>query len=152
MTTKKLAAFITKDLILDLGEHTYRVKPPSRDTGKLLTAINVVGVSTMQAALGGTCPTCGRPSEAEIDPEIQALADTAENKELGELSLGKDVLDQMIADGLDGATIDTMSLYAMYFWLMGEAVADAILEQKAEGADGEGPKVPTDSKNGPATE
>lgn len=152
MTTKNLSAFITKDLILELGDHTYRVKPPSRETGKVLTAINVVGVTTMQNALGGTCPTCGRASDPEIDPEIQALADSVQNKELGELSLGKDVFDQMIADGLDASTIETMELYAMYYWLMGEQVADAILEQKAEGADGEGPKVPNPSTNGPSTE
>lgn len=151
MTTKNLSAFITKDLILNLGEHTYRVKPPSRDTGKLLTAINVVGVTTMQTALAGTCPTCGRSGDPQIDPEIQELADSVQNKELGELSLGQDVFDQMIEDGLDATTIDTMSLYAMYFWLMGEAVADQILEQKAEGADGNGPKVPKPSKNGQPT-
>lgn len=126
MATKDLTAYLTPDLVLPLGGHTYTVKPPSRDVGLKLAAIVSMGMQVYIASTG-TCPTCGRSGNPEFDPETKALVDSLGQEPLGNLSLGKAVMDQMEADGLPEAHQDTAAQYAMYYWTMGEDTADAVM-------------------------
>lgn len=149
MAVKDLTSFITPNLDLKVGDKTYVVLPPSRDDGKIMTAINVVGVAAY-SAVQGACEACGRSGEIETDPTMRALVEQNQGRDLGELSLGA-AYDEMIADGIDSGTLETLELYAFYYWTLGERAADEILEVR----DRERSPLPKDrkpSKSGRRTE
>lgn len=127
------AAYLPGDLVLPYKGREYRVKPPDRRTGAKLAAINAAGVSAYMA-LQDRCPTCGRAGQVvELPEETQALLAEIEHENLADLALGADVAAQMDADGVPAAHIDTMAIYALYYWTLGEATADAIMEAQAAG-------------------
>ena len=137
MAAKDFTRLITPNLDLTVGDKTYTVTPPSKEVGAQMLAANVVGLSVF-TSLQDACPTCGRSGEVEIAPKYKELAAQVEDMDLGELSLGEDVYNEMVADGLDGALMDKLALYAFYYWTMGESVADAIVEEQwATTSDGE---------------
>lgn len=137
MAIKDLTGFITDELTLNVGDKTYVVQPPSREDGKIMMAINVVG---MAAIFNTDAVNTGQPVQ-EVDPQYQEIADANAGRELGELSLG-DAYQEIIADGWDGPTVDTLAAYAFYYWTMGEDAADQMLELRA-GGGGPAPKGQT---------
>lgn len=145
MSVKDLTGFITPNLELKVGDKTYVVTPPSRDAGKIMMAINVVGVATFTEA-SGACEVCGRSGAPEVDATMQRLVEENAGRDLGELSLG-DAYSEMVSDGLDGGTLSTLELYAFYYWTLGEAMADEIIA--ARDSDRRGlPKGRKPSKSG----
>lgn len=130
MAFKDLSAHLAPDLEIPLGGKVYRVSPPSKDVGLKLTAINAVGVALFHS-MSAECPTCGRAGAPEVPAATRELYDSLGSVDLGELSLGDAYL-EMVEDGVPGPHVDTAALYALYFWTMGEAVADAIMDAQAE--------------------
>lgn len=146
---KDLTAYLSPGLDLTLGDHTYHVDPPSKDTGIKLAAINAMSISVW-AKLTEACPTCGRSGSPDTPPETLALVESMGNVELGELSLGA-VYGQMVADGVPGAHIDQAAVYALYYWTLGADVADQIIATQAGEAAGEVGSGSSTSKRGPRT-
>jgi len=139
---KDLTEFLTPDLQIPYGGKTYTIPPPSKDAGLKLGAINAMGVATYAAALS-ECPTCGRSGKPELPEDTQRLVDemSRDDVEVATLSLSQAVYDEMVADGVPGPHIDRFGVYALYYWTMGEATADAIFNaQKDGGASGEAPR------------
>lgn len=131
---KDLTAFLAPDLVLKVGERTYTVPPPSKAVGLTLAAVNAAGVAAY-LSLQDQCPTCGRAGAPEGLPDsTREILEAASDTDLGELSLGP-AYQQMIDDGVPGAHIDTLALYAMYYWTVGEETADAILEAQVKAKD-----------------
>lgn len=122
---------VTPNLELKIGSKKYSVKPPSRDTGLVMQAINVAGVAAGMG-MGDACPTCGRNDPVEIDPKYKALVDEHKDSALGELALGA-AYQKMLDDGLDDATLSRVEMYAFYYWTLGESAADEIMEQVEAG-------------------
>ena len=121
-------SYLPRDLVLPCGDATYTVRPPSKETGAKLAAINVAGVATWMN-MQDACPACGRAGTVtELPEETRELLEEMAHEDVSSLSLGADVVAQMEADGVPGAHIDTMAVYALYYWTLGEATADAIME------------------------
>lgn len=146
MPVKDLSAFITPDLVLKVGDKNYTIQPPSKDDGKIMTALNVAGLASF-TAMSGACTACGRSGDVEMDPTMRALVEANAGRDLGELSMGA-AYDQMIADGVDGPTIEKLELYCFYYWVLGETAADQIFEQQGQAAL---PKGQRPSKSGRST-
>lgn len=151
MALKDLSAFFTSALELPYDGRTYMVAPPSKDVGLKLAAINAVGVATY-AGLLDACPTCGRSGAPQVPAETLQLVESIGNVDVATLALGQDTYDRMVADGVPGPHIDQMGLYALYYWTMGEAVADQIMAAQAGGgAVGEAPAGRSTPSRGPRT-
>lgn len=151
MAFKDLTNYFAPALQLPYGGKTYEVQPPTKDTGLKLAAINAAGVATYAAVLEA-CPTCGRSGSPAIPDETLTLIESIKDVDLGRLSLGEDVYAEMISDEVPGPHLDQMALYAMYFWVMGEATADAIFEaQTGGGVSGEAVLGSSTPKPGPRT-
>ena len=132
---KNLTQYLAPDLELrDDDGRIWRVKPPSKEDGLILAAINAAGVAAY-ASLQETCPSCGRAG-GEMPDETRELLESFGARPIGEVSLGKDVYDSMVAAGLPGPHIDTYAMYALYYWTLGESVADAIMEAQAGASAG----------------
>lgn len=117
---KDLSAFATPALELNLGHgRTVTIKPPTASDGAKLGALTTVGT-----ALG----------TGEIDETIVAMFKELSiglgEKDLQRLALGT-ALDDMIEQDWPAADIRLAATYATYYWVMGEATADAILEAQA---------------------
>lgn len=151
MALKDLTEFLTPDLQIPYGGKTYTIPPPSKDAGLKLGAINAMGVATYATSLT-ECPTCGRSGKPELPEETQALIEemARDNKEVAALSLSQAVYDEMVADGVPGPHIDRFGVYALYYWTMGEATADAIFaaQKIGGGASGEAPRPPAPKVKG----
>lgn len=140
MAVKDLTQFLSPDLVLALGGNTYTVRPPSRDAGLKMAAIVAMGTGVYLSSTQ-TCPTCGRSGEVEISQETRDLVEAVKDEPLGNLSLGSDVLAQMDADGLPEAHQDQAALYALYYWVLGETAADAVISAQAGEPEPETPKA-----------
>ena len=117
---KDLSAFATPSLDLNLGHgREVSVPPPSASDGARLGALTTVGT-----ALG----------TGEVDDQtlemFKELAKDTSDKDLQRLALGP-ALDEMIAKDWPSSDIQLAATYATYYWVFGEATADAILESQA---------------------
>lgn len=147
MALKDLTEYLTPALELPWKDHLFTVQPPSREDGLVMAAINTMGTSLYAASLGA-CSACGRSGELEVDPTVKALANSASDRSLGELSLGA-VLQEMIDVGVPNPDIEVFELYAFYYWVVGEDAADQILAARAQARGGiEVPKARPASKSG----
>lgn len=146
---KDLTAYLAPDLVLKVGDRTYRVPPPSKDVGIKLAAINAAGVAAF-LALQDKCPTCGRVAAPEdLSEDTRNLLESIKDTDVGELSLGADTYRQMLDDGLPGPHVDTLALYALYYWTLGEETADQILDAQAREKEG-GPKGSAPTRRSPS--
>lgn len=139
---KDITKYLVPDLVLNHHGKKYVVPPPSKDDGLLLAIIDAIGVT---AVFGQG----GDPIENLTDTQ-KAMFEAAKDRDLGDISLGP-VYKEMVDDGVPGPHIDQYAFYAMYYWVRGEEMADAILEQIA-GGEGSGPKDQRPSKSGQPTE
>ena len=127
MSLKDLSSYLLPALeIIDAAGRTWTVQPPSKDVGLKLAAINAVGVQAYAVSLE-SCPTCGKPGRPEIPADTLELLNSIGSTDVAALSLGQDVYDAMIAAGVPGPHMDTYGMYALYYWTLGEATADAIM-------------------------
>lgn len=150
---KDLTGYLAPDLVIKAGEHTFTVRPPTKDTGLKLAAINAAGANSFLAAQD-QCPACGRAGDiGELPEDLRGVYEQVKHVELGRLSLGDDVYEDMVAKGLPAADIDTLAVYALYYWVLGEQLADSIMEQAlGGGAAGEArTSASSTSKPGPRT-
>lgn len=148
---KDLTAFLDPDLTIKLGGRTYTVKPPSLIAGLQLAAINAAGVAAYLATQD-SCPSCGRSGTVEMTPENEAILEAVGDKPLGVISLGVDVYDQMVLDEIPEKHIDKAALYALYYWVLGEAVADQVIKATAEqNAGGGAAAAPKAGRTGRST-
>lgn len=113
---KSFARYLRPALDIEARDgKVYSVPPPSKDTGLVLAAIVAYGMNK----------AAGR----ETDDETMALWESVPaDTPLGHLSLTPRVYEQMLADGQPEIDVDRYALYAQYYWTMGEAVADQVLE------------------------
>ena len=88
----------------------------------------------------------------QLAHNTHALLESIGDVELGVLSLGQAVYDEMTADGVPGPHLETCALYALYYWSLGEDAADAIFEAQAGGGASGGATGPSTSPRGPRTE
>lgn len=131
---KDLTNFLDPDLVFSHHGKTYTVPPPSKDDGLLLAALSIAGASVLDEAMGrgdGQDPT------DNLTPKQKKLVNAAKDRDLGEISLGP-AYKQMVKDKLPGRHIDQYAVYAMYYWVLGEQVADALMDARGEAA---GPKA-----------
>lgn len=135
VSLKDLSAYLTPDLEIPWGGRTFISHPPTKDAGLKLAAINAVGVQAYQASLD-QCPTCGRAGAPEIPAETLAVVESIGDTDVASLALGQDCFDAMVTAGVPGPHIDTMGMYALYYWTLGEATADQIMAAAA--GDGAG--------------
>lgn len=134
MTRKDLSAYLTPALELtDESGRTWTVQPPSKDAGLKLAAINAVGTQVYALSLE-VCPTCGKPGAPQIPADTLAIIDSIGSADVASLSLGRDVYDAMLAADVPGPHIDLFGLYALYYWTLGEQVADQIMSASHGGA------------------
>lgn len=153
MTIKDLSSFLTPNLELPWRDHVFVVEPPTKEAGLVMTALNATVGLAQYAATHDACPTCGRSGAVELDERTQGLLRAAENKDLGELSLGS-AYQEMIEAGVPGPDLEVFELYAMYYWVMGEETADAILDARKQLRSGSAsaPKAPGRQRNGRRSE
>ncbi|GMA31604.1 DUF7426 family protein [Litorihabitans aurantiacus] len=137
MTLKDLTAHLVPPLHIPYAGTTYEVQPPSKDTGLKLAAINAAGVATYASVIQA-CPTCGHSGSPELPNSTRELLESMGEAEVAPLALGQDVYDQMLADRVPGPHIDKFGLYALYYWTLGEATADAIFEAQLTGGGASG--------------
>lgn len=142
---KDLSQYLTPNLELKVADKTYVVPPPSKDAGLKLAAVNAVGVAAF-VSMQDQCPTCGRSGSPEIPESTQAIFDSLSDVDLGELSLGP-AYQQMLADDVPGPHIDTLAMYALYYWTLGEETADQIMEAQAPAKGGSAPKARSRSRS-----
>ncbi|MBN8881711.1 MAG: hypothetical protein J0H73_05285 [Salana multivorans] len=146
---KDLAAHFTPALELPYGDKTYVVQPPSKDVGLKLAAINAAGVAAYSSMLE-KCPTCGQAGTPDVPAETLRLLESIRDVDAAQLSLGKFVYEQMLEDEVPGPHIDTMGLYALYYWTLGEETADAIMAAQA-GGDASGGAAPATGRRSTPT-
>lgn len=144
MTVKDLTAFLTPDLVLVHRGTRYTAAPPTVEVGLKLAALMAAGVAAQALHVGATTAEV----EAALTDEQQALLASIRDVPIGQLTLGP-AYQQMIDDGLPGPDVDMYSLYAYYYWTLGEAAADAIVAQVRGG--GTAPKDPKPSRSGRRT-
>lgn len=123
---KDLTAYLAQPLVLPWRDKEFTVAPPSKAVGVKLAAINAVGVATYAAMLE-ECPTCGRAGTVEVPEETRRVADSLEKVDLADLSLGKIAHRAMVKAGIPQPDIDLFALYALYYWTVGEEIADQII-------------------------
>lgn len=151
MALKDLTQYLTPALELPVADTVYVVQPPTKSVGLVLAAVNAVGVATYSAALT-ECPTCGRAGAPEVPAETLKLLESIGDTDVASLSLGQDVYDRMIADGVPGPHIDQLGMYALYYWTLGEDTADKIMSARhGGGAPGEARSASSTSTPGPRT-
>lgn len=138
MTVKDFTKLLTPNLELVVGDKTYSVEPPSKEDGKIMMALNVVGVQAFTAA-AGSCEVCGRGGTPDLDPSIKALVDANAGRDLGELSL-RNCYARMCEE-LDGPLLERLEYYAFYYWTLGEQFAD---EWLATYGNSRGQDIPKD--------
>ena len=124
MALKDLSEYLTPDLELPHGGKVYVVKPPTKDVGLKLAALSVVGISAF----------AGKDGLDKVPAEQRGVVDALKDTDLGELSLG-DAYRQMVEDEVPGPHIDMYAVYAMYYWTMGEQVADEWIKMRAGKTD-----------------
>jgi hypothetical protein len=112
MSARDFAAWAEPNLVLTLGERTYRVRPPSVADGGKLLALAVRG----EVAVG--------ISPGPILAEVQDVLDGIGPDE--HPALGPEVYAQLVADGASDVTISRMAYYAIFYWTRGPEYADWI--------------------------
>lgn len=127
MAKKDLQSYFRPNLELPVGDVTYSVPPPTREVGLKMTAVAAFGMAQVTAGRG-MCPTCGRTGEAEMSDDIRDLLKSMEDMSVAELTLTPTVVAQMEKDGVPEDAQDMMGQYALYFWIYGEATADAMFD------------------------
>lgn len=137
---KDLSAYFEPPLELPVGDRVFVSQPPSKDTGLKLATINAVGVAVYSASLG-TCQTCGRDGNVELPDETKRILESVGDTDVAELALGKGTYDEMIEAGVPAPHIDTLGLYALYYWTVGEDTADQIMAARHGGQVEQGPKA-----------
>ncbi len=142
---KDLTAFLVPDLTIGYHGKEFVVPPPSKDDGLLLTAVSAMGVA---AFVGGD----GKDATKALTSTQRKMLEAAKDRDLGEVSLGP-AYKEMVEAGIPGPHIDQYALYSMYYWVMGEEVADQIMEARYGQGDGSAPKDhPEPSKSGQSSE
>jgi hypothetical protein len=118
----------------------YFAPPPSVQDGKAIIALTVVAEHRIGLV------------KSEPDPAMVKLAESI-TEDLAVLTLGREVRDQMVTDGLSEMTIARAGYYAMWFWSAGEAAADGIcaLMWGTDEVTDTAPKAQRPSKSGPNT-
>lgn len=133
MTLKDLTSFLAPNLKLPWKDRVFEVEPPTKEVGLTLTALNATGIGAY-IAMQGACESCGRSGEIELTETQRALVDAASEKDLGELTLGG-AYQEMTDAGVPGPDLDMFSLYAFYYWTMGESTADSIIAEQYKKPD-----------------
>lgn len=111
------------DLTLALGDRTYRVRPPSVEQFKQVAAL-AVRAEVKLGLVDGPVP----------DELVEILDGIGSHHP----SIGDDVYEQMLADGIHPVTVDRFIYYAVFYWAYGKAKADALavlLFAPRDGAD-----------------
>jgi len=144
MTYLDFNAWATPNLNVTLAGHNYSAAPPSVEQMKVILAFAARAENDLQAEPG------------VLDPALDAICE-AQKVPLAVVTLGQDIYDQMIADGIDQATTDRVGYYGIHYWARGKERADFLAEAmwtpKNEEAIAAAPKAPQDrrSKSGRST-
>lgn len=131
---KDLTDFLTPNLELKWRDKVFVVPPPSKEDGLVMTAIHVAGVNVYNSTQT-PCDACGRSGNVEMDERTSARLALAGDRDLGEFSLGP-AYGEMLEAGVPGPDIELFELWAFYYWVLGETVADEIIAQRAQSRSG----------------
>lgn len=99
------------DLVIPLGDQTFRVRPPSVDDAAKVLACAIRGEVNLEMV------------EGPIPDEVQAVLDTIgpdDHPALGE------TYHEMKTAGLSPLTLDRLGYYAVFYWARGEKYADTL--------------------------
>ena len=112
MATKNLTKYLLQPLVLEVGESTLVSPVPSVEKGKQLALL----VDKSSDYLDGD------ESAAEFNiPGVETVEDMAR------FVFTPQSVDAAVTGGISLPDLTTLTLYAMVFWTMGEAGADAYL-------------------------
>jgi hypothetical protein len=142
MPSVDFAAWVEPNLDVTLGGRDYSIPPPSVDKAKIIVALTVVSEHNLGLVKG------------DPDPEVVAIVD-AQTDPLAVVTLGRDIYDRMVADGVTQITIDRVGYYAMHYFARGKAQADwlaaAMWSPDVKDVTDTAPKAQKRSKSGPST-
>ncbi|MGV8972914.1 MAG: DUF7426 family protein [Rhodoglobus sp.] len=142
MPAVDFTAWVTPNLDVTLAGHDYSCPPPSVADARLIVALAVI--SETQLGLVPSPP----------DPDVLALAES-QTDSLQVVTLGREIVDAMTADGVDGDTIARVGFYALHYWARGKAMADWIAQLMWDTSSREvadtAPKARRRTKSGPST-
>lgn len=132
MSDVDFEAWVFPDLVLTLGERTYRVSPPSVERAKMILAAAVRAEINLGIYPG--------PVPEAVERVLETIGDSHPG-------LGDAVYAQMVADEIPKVSIDRMAYYAVFYWARGAEAAGAIAkllwaprDVGSDGGDGSGPK------------
>ena len=113
MSAVDFGAWATPALPIMLGGRTYSVRPPSVADGPRVIALAIWQEKQVGLVKG------------EIPAEVQAILDEVLAAD-DHPSVGREVHDVMVADGVDAVTIARAELYATLYWARGREYADEV--------------------------
>jgi len=111
MPSVDFAAWVEPNLDVTLGGRDYSVPPPNVAKAKIIVALTVVSEHNLGLIKG------------DPDPEVVAIVD-AQTDSLSMVTLGRDIYDRMVADGVTQITIDRVGYYALHYFARGKSQAD----------------------------
>lgn len=146
MALKDLTEYLAPNLEFQHAGKTYTVPPPTKDVGLKLAAVNAYGANIATHGPADALAKMHATQRAVIEMLGESVND------IGVLSLGA-AYDEMVADNVPGPHIDFYARYALYYWVLGEETADAIIAAEREAKSGPAPKAkaPARSKSGRST-
>lgn len=110
-TASDFATWAEPDLVIPLGDHTFRVRPPSVSDAAKVLACAVRGEVNLRLV------------EGPIPDEVQDVLDTIGTDDHPALG---DAHQEMVDAGLSPVTIDRLGYYAVFYWARGERYADRL--------------------------
>jgi hypothetical protein len=140
MPSVDFAAWVTPNLEITLGGHAYSCPPRSVEQMKIVLAFAALSEHNI-----GVSPNAPDASLIEIVE--------AQTEDLAALTLGHEIYDRMIADGVDMVSIQRVGYYAMTYWSRGKERADLIAglmwAPDAKAVEPDAPKARRRKRSGP---
>jgi hypothetical protein len=129
--TTDFSAWVVPDLVLTLGGRTYTVQPPSVSRARQVLALSIASDAQL--------------ARRDLPESVQTVVDAITDP-LAVVTLGQDVYDQLVADGVPAEVVKRMGFYGLHFWTSGKDKADRLAQALWAADDGEwdgaDPKAP----------
>jgi len=166
---KNISALFAQPFTLTDSEgREWVMRPPHKLRG-MEQAVVYAGLSHAQQK-GGKCKACGNLDTSTMEPKTAAAWDALQDRELEEVILGRKMYDAMLEAEVAASEMHWMALYTMWYWVLGEATADLLIdtyaqsqsgvnadgtemdEETAKFMDPKAPVTPNPSMSGPSSE
>jgi len=136
------AAWVEPNLHVTLNGVDYSIPPPSVAKARIIVALAVVSEHRLGLV------------KEDPDPEVVAIVE-AQTDSLSMITLGQEVYDRMVSDGVSQVTIDRVGYYTLHYAARGKAQADwlaaAMWSPDVKDVTDTAPKAQRRSKSGRST-